>query len=785
MKLSATQTELLQFLYQKQNTSHVIKGVDAQTIAQQLNYDRANTSRNLNSLCRDNLAVKVSGRPTLFYSMKGLKEKIPNTYIPSTFTSQDLFDSFLDLKLRIEPARKNETLLIGIETGETLQASYDACIESIEYPPAGLNIYIKGPIGVGKLHFVKAVFLNLLDKGVFTDDSDLIVINTSQITGSFYSYLDRILYNATHRKLIVINGIERLDPQFHFELIELLSSKLNHIENHLETYRKHTYIIIGNEGNENYVSLEIGSLFPTKINISPFDSKTNREKTLFVLKYFYDEARLLEKTFQLQKNTVQTLINAPYRHNLVQLRSEIKSIVLDSTNKQKANHEFHITNNNIPTELFDRIDFTSVTNKLDKLFEQLPFENIIINPNESFGKIERLFPNRYEPTQTHHSVKLSIYCKNLLLFQDKVSQQLLDTNETQFINTVITNAFEESKLEFEDYISIISKELESIIFKDKQKLRQIEYVPDFIIEDPLLISTSENICSLLKKRYDLEEDLTHSIRHFLQHFIYMVSSVTFHSLVQVLLVSKDVNVNNSLEYYFISLKKRNPEIQDTLHTIYQEFNYNNNNQFFNQIIEKCDQIDQGKGVIILFSDEFSGQFIERFKYNTPRKNIYVERLLYNKLYEYLTKSSNPNHFLNDVLQLNTNSFSTSEEELFNIKRTILDATFIPDLVFINPFKALNASTDAFFNIIFDLSLNFVESLYVKFVVHLGFTLERVKIGDTLKFNNVSQFEQENLKTFLIIEKHLSPLLSEFHLDRFPKSEVAYITQIINEYLGFL
>ena len=56
---------------------------DAFTISLDLNLDRANVSRMLNDLWRENILIKIQGRPTFYLHRKTLLKRYPNSYIPA------------------------------------------------------------------------------------------------------------------------------------------------------------------------------------------------------------------------------------------------------------------------------------------------------------------------------------------------------------------------------------------------------------------------------------------------------------------------------------------------------------------------------------------------------------------------------------------------------------------------------------------------------------------------------------------------------------------------------
>ena len=67
---------------------------DAFTISLDLKLDRANVSRMLNDLWRENILIKIQGRPTFYLHRKTILKRYPNSYIPLC-TYQELGQVYL------------------------------------------------------------------------------------------------------------------------------------------------------------------------------------------------------------------------------------------------------------------------------------------------------------------------------------------------------------------------------------------------------------------------------------------------------------------------------------------------------------------------------------------------------------------------------------------------------------------------------------------------------------------------------------------------------------------
>ena len=72
---------------------------DAFTISLDLNLDRANVSRMLNDLWRENILIKIQGRPTFYLHRKTLLKRYPNSYIPALIPKNEELATYLEHSL--------------------------------------------------------------------------------------------------------------------------------------------------------------------------------------------------------------------------------------------------------------------------------------------------------------------------------------------------------------------------------------------------------------------------------------------------------------------------------------------------------------------------------------------------------------------------------------------------------------------------------------------------------------------------------------------------------------
>ncbi|MFR4219742.1 MAG: hypothetical protein ACLT16_19235, partial [[Clostridium] innocuum] len=96
--------------------------IDAFTISLDLKLDRANVSRMLNDLWRENILIKIQGRPTFYLHRKTILKRYPNSYIPALIPKDEQLGNYLEHSLTLphETAQEAFTGCIGYSQRESL-----------------------------------------------------------------------------------------------------------------------------------------------------------------------------------------------------------------------------------------------------------------------------------------------------------------------------------------------------------------------------------------------------------------------------------------------------------------------------------------------------------------------------------------------------------------------------------------------------------------------------------------------------------------------------------------
>lgn len=141
-----------------------VGGITASELGTFMELDRANVSRYLNQLFKENRVNKIDGHPVLYTTNK--------TSLSNSDTDKKEKDK------TIKPVKKWENSLDELVGAElSLQVPIQQAKAAILYPPRGLHTLILGETGVGKSMFAEAMYHFAKESKVIEENAPFIRFN--------------------------------------------------------------------------------------------------------------------------------------------------------------------------------------------------------------------------------------------------------------------------------------------------------------------------------------------------------------------------------------------------------------------------------------------------------------------------------------------------------------------------------------------------------------------------------------------------------------------------------
>ena len=126
-------------------------GIEAEDISYDLKIDRANVSRELNSLWKNGELIKIAGRPVFYLDSKVISNTFPESYIPTFIPKEEHLSDYINSANTYQSPYDNHLDLSNmIGSDGSLVEVIRKAKAAIAYPPYGLHTLITGNSGTEK-----------------------------------------------------------------------------------------------------------------------------------------------------------------------------------------------------------------------------------------------------------------------------------------------------------------------------------------------------------------------------------------------------------------------------------------------------------------------------------------------------------------------------------------------------------------------------------------------------------------------------------------------------------
>lgn len=331
-------------------------GFEAEYIGRLAGIDRANTSRELNKLVKEEKVIKIKGKPVLYLDRKSLEEKWGCRIENSVFGSCEEFISLLKeskLFCRNGESQKNTSSNIFLNTAldnmigahESLKEQIEKAKAAILYPPNGLHTLIIGPTGAGKTTFAEAMYKSAIQLGIFPDDAPFVIFNCADyadnpqlLLSQLFGYVKGAFTGAVAEKkgiideadggVLFLDEVHRLPAEGQEMLFTLIDKGIYRRMGESTTTRKAKVLIIA-ATTEDPRSVLLSTFLrrvPVLIQLPSLESRTLKERFTFISQFFWEESRRIKIPIKVSKEVIKALLLYECLGNIGQLKSDIQLI---------------------------------------------------------------------------------------------------------------------------------------------------------------------------------------------------------------------------------------------------------------------------------------------------------------------------------------------------------------------------------------------------------------------------------------------------------------------------
>lgn len=783
-----------------------ITGITASEIAETLLIDRTTSSRELNSLYNDGIAMKFLGRPThyLHYPtvLSTLTTHVPST-IPVGLSLRDLNTSnqtspqenaestdTLDMPLQFKPydlsfkhaAELSETviryprpelhcllILPDPDLGNTLAASMFNYGQQINRFPSN-----------SKLHTYECHFVL---KNISAYNISLQLFGT---TATNSTPAKKGLLEKSSDSMLFFNNIQHMPPSIddRFSTLLLQNTFSRHGEDNF--IRRNNTLIVASCSKEAYDNQEsaIFQYFPMKIFFPAMHDWTAEDLFHHICLLFQKQADILNLKIKLRKDVLYYLLCVICTETSVSIQSRIKQLCAIAYTKNRHNDTDTIE---IYPEYLTNIHFGAF-NHTERASELLAFLNKHVQTSVVISKdsIPLIFATpapviptsalggamTTSPVSNYLQNNLEIYLENMCHTRSTISKTDSRSLCASPLFDVIQKSTRFSSVSSNSILISWGAQLLDIFLENTRNSKSIlPFESDYIKEDMPndILQLAEQLAKQIK--LSLLSDSQY-------HLFVLYASAILHTIYQwhtnnnilLAVIYKDPDICTNISKYLDRI------YHIPIYPLY--WSESSDDTVYSQINALLKK-HQANHQLIIFSDDIP----------LTELDSYIERV-YHISAKYFPNSSL--HFMNEVLEkitqfhyslpmLSESSQLVQKDTISipNVSTLILQAVqhlLEPSLNFIDIYKTLPLLRDSLKEITASLKCTATDELTIKYFFHCAHMIERLIRKEPLHYPGIKIFTNQHHSEFNTIEYALQPL-AQYYGFKTPAAELAYITEI--------
>lgn len=351
--------------------SYDFNDLNATSIGIDLNIDRTNVSRILNTCHSEDKLIKQKGRPTLFFSREIFMQNYPYLALPKILELGDSIKNYITISdYHLKPQVTENLTFDDLSQDDHLFPHFQKLFPIFFYPFYEMRIILLvGEYGAGKKHLLAKTINQAKKAGVLTDNSAILYyqhLATPNNDLSFMTFLE-----------------EHADQTVATLCIELADESQGIFLNYLQ---KITFFYKNKQINPPVITFSINSseLLSTYLELSPytvyldnFAQRTLKNKIYITLQLLQSESIRSDKQIILSKEALLSFLSKDYFDNFHGLK---KALFYDVA-LALANRIEHPSHSTITMTTQDQHSATlAVETRADSLWGKIP-ENMLLSPN--------------------------------------------------------------------------------------------------------------------------------------------------------------------------------------------------------------------------------------------------------------------------------------------------------------------------------------------------------------------------------------------------------------------
>ena len=375
------------------------RGPTTKMVADALDIQRPNVSKDLNQLVREGKLYKTEGRPVRYLLVKSTPHQPLSKHVPSYKEAQAAKSTPI--------IHKQDVFRTMIGANGSMKNAVEQAKAAVLYPPKGLNTLITGQTGTGKSYFAHAMFDYAQSNGIIAAEKDLVVFNCADYANNpqllmshLFGYSQGAFTGASGSKdgliqeadnsMLFLDEIHRLPPEGQEMIFYFMDTGM--------------YSRLGETGRSRAANVRIvcattedpKSTFldtfmrriPIVIQLPSFKELSLNEQLDLVKLMASLEATRIQKKITLTEDVVKALIASVGYGNVGQLKSGMQLVCARGFMNQLNQDEITLTVRDLSESIQAHMLGQTATSLSRSELAKITEAQMTVSPNEPFYQIQ-------------------------------------------------------------------------------------------------------------------------------------------------------------------------------------------------------------------------------------------------------------------------------------------------------------------------------------------------------------------------------------------------------------
>lgn len=789
-----------------------IRGSTSTDIADELDLDRANVSKDLNRLVAEQKVIKINKRPVLFIDRQTIEDSYHCTIEESSFSSLKQLQKTL-----VKQKRTRESGFFDlVGENDSLREAVKKAQAAILYPVNGLTTLITGETGVGKSLFAEKMYQYALNEGKVPEKAPFITFNCADYADNQQLLLSHLfghkkgsftgasedskgLVEAANNGFLFLDEVHRLSAKGQEMLFYLMDKgiyrKLGDVE---QDYVTNVRLIMATTEQPSEVMLNTFlRRIPVHIHLPPLYQRSWEEKMAFISRFAGEESRRISRDIRINQEVLSLLLNFQFEGNIGQLKSDLQfscaNAFVDTI--KSGSSEVSIEIRHLPINIAQHLDGIedqrslaynlpeSLLFKKEKNTQPFVFEK---NEQEVYQRIKEnfLLMNKTDSSASYEDEAQAVISEYTGKMMRKVNQKTLsedtvvknmfiDNDILELVKQVLSGFVDKENLEL--YCKILAYHL-TIVWKNTPTTLEDSVIED-LLKEPGEISMAtkqivyqmKNVLGLLLTELDIKiiDRLLNQLIHYTDR-PHISILVVMHGESTASSIADTVNSLLSIT----TVRAIDMSLEEKVQDVYKRTK------------EKVRELDNGLGVLIMADMGSIKSFEQKLREDLGIAVSVIDMASTPLVLEAAKLSLSRKLSLEDLVQsllsiMSRHWQSTHENfehtDEFRYFESMMIQRMKKILVFLDSRKVFSLFKSVLEIIAAELKIEITDEFLLKFIFHNGCMIEKVLVdSNAQELPTVN--DQSTSYLMELLEKHYS-IVNEFFGIEIPKKELMNVADI--------